>query len=56
RYRGSDSSWETIATLAPNATSYTDTGLRSGRRYKYRVRATRGTDSAASNQVNVTVP
>lgn len=53
RFRGSDSTWVTLATLGANVVTYSDTGLTSGRNYKYRVKATRGADSSASNQVTV---
>lgn len=53
RYRGSDSTWVTLATLGANVVAYTDTGLTSGRSYKYRVKATRGDDSSSSNQATV---
>lgn len=50
RYNGSTSTWETRATLGAGSVTYTDTGLRASRRYKYRIKVSNATDSANSNQ------
>lgn len=46
-----ESAFATVATTAPDATSYTDEGLAASTAYTYQVVATTGLDAAASNSV-----
>ena len=48
------STWTTVGTTAASNTSYQDTGLTAGTTYSYRVRATGGDGSAASNTATAT--
>lgn len=45
-----------VATLAPNSTSYRNTGLSAGTRYFFRVTVTDGSTSRSSSAVSVTTP
>lgn len=55
RSPGGANAWSAVATLSPDATSYTDTGLTSQTAYDYRVRATNAQgDSAWSNITSAT--
>jgi hypothetical protein len=54
---GTKSTWSKIATLAPNATMFSDSSTKKGQRVSYRVRATNSDgESAYSNVVRATVP
>jgi hypothetical protein len=55
RATSSSGTYTTIATLAANTTTYTNTGLTKGKRYYYMVRATNSAgNSAWSNKANTT--
>ena len=57
RFQDSDSTWKVLtSSLAANTTSYTDkTGLSAGKRYTYRVKATKGAASSGySNEASAT--
>ena len=52
-----NSSFAEIATVGADVTSYSDTTVRKGTTYYYRVRATNASgDSAYSNEANATTP
>lgn len=51
-FRSSDmGTWSSIATIASDSTSYSDTGLNSGEVYFYRVRATSASNRSAFSQL-----
>ena len=57
RKNGAGGTYALIATAAPNATAYTDTGLAEGTTYFYRVRAVNGAgNSAYSNEAGAATP